>query len=325
MAAHHTPSARLISWAALTMIFAVTRLPMRWAVALGGGAGWLCSHVCPLRRGLVLRNLAIAFPGQSEAERRRLMRRCYRNFGRWAFETCFAGRVDTVKAGLVVEEEHRERLDRMLAECPGFIAVTGHLGSWEIGATHFAYMGIRLTAVVKPLHNGYMNDHIVRSRRRSGLKILFTNEGLTTAVTGRINRDEVVVIVSDQDARQAGTFVEFFGRPTSTPRGVAMFSVRSGRPILPVFTTRVRGNRHRMHYGEPIWPRDGEDIDQEVRRITQAYTRELEALVRRFPDQYFWFHDRWKTSPGMLKPKRLRRAGLASAQEVDTPEASPES
>ena len=310
MAAHHTPSARIVSWAALTLIFVVTRLPMRWAVALGGQIGWICSFILPLRRGLVLRNLKIAFPEMSGRERRALMRRCYRNFGRWAFETCFAGRVNTVKAGLIVEEEHPERLATLLREHPGFLAVTGHLGSWEIGATHFAYAGIKLTALVKPLHNGYLNEYIVRSRKESGLKILFTSNLLSTAVTERINRDEVVVLVSDQDAREFGTFVEFFGRLTSTPRGPAMFALRTNRPILPVFTTRVRGNLHRMHYGEPIFPPEGGDVDAAVQQITQAYTRELEALIRRFPDQYFWFHDRWKTPPEKLRAKRRRRAGL---------------
>jgi KDO2-lipid IV(A) lauroyltransferase len=292
--------------------FLATRLPLRCGVALGAALGWFASWAVPVRRSVVRENLKMAFPEMTDRERRRLTGRIYANVGRMVAESLHIPRLDTVKRGLVSDQAGFERVERLISEHGGFVVFTGHLGSWELGGAHFARRGLPISAIAKPLHNGYLNDYIRRTREGAGLRIFFTSRDLRHEMIEGLRRGEIVTLLADQDARQFGVFVEFFGRPASTPRGPAMYALRAGKPILPVFIVRTRGIHHRILYGEPICPSsDPPDFDRAVQELTQASVRQLEEAVRAHPDQYFWLHRRWKTQPSMLKPKRHRRAGLA--------------
>ena len=313
MAAHYTVRARLAAWVLISIEWIISRLPLRWAIGLGGAIGWVAGPLRPPRSRVVDENLARAFPEMSPCGRRRLRRRFFVHFGRWIFENFHSGRLDAAARDPFVAEEGRENRDLAVGdgEGGGIIVVTAHLGSWELMGMHFAREGFAISAVAQPLHNGHLNDHVARVRERGGLRIIFTKTEMTPVITERLAKGEVVGFLADVDSRQFGTFVEFFGQLASTPRGPAMYALRTGRPILPVFTVRERGTEHRLIYGEPIRPpRDVEDFDRAVRDITQAFTRQLEAVIRRFPEQYFWVHRRWKTRPEDIKPKRRRRAGL---------------
>ncbi|MDH3224235.1 MAG: lysophospholipid acyltransferase family protein, partial [Gemmatimonadota bacterium] len=107
-----------------------------------------------------------------------------------------------------------------------------------------------------------------------------------------------VGILGDQDARKAGIFVDFFGRPASTARGPAVLSLRAGAPLVLAVAIREEGAKPRYSvYFEPLdQPRTG-NLDRDVATLTQAYTHRLEAFIRRYPEQYFWLHRRWKTPP----------------------------
>lgn len=313
MSARHTVGARLVHWLTAAAEFPLTRLPLPWAIRIAEAMGRVVGILLPLRRRVALANLAAAFPEKPPRERRRILRRAYVNHARALVEIVNLPRLSRVCAQRVTEE-HPDRVNHLCAEHGGFIVVTGHVGSWEVGGALNAQRGLRLTAIAKPLHNGYLNDHIRRQREQAGIEILFTGSDLSHAIGERLRAGRIVIFLADQDARQFGVFVDFFGRPASTPRGAALWALRTGKPILPVFTLCEPGLRHRVIYGEPIHPPPAAaDHNQAIREITQAFTRQLEAIVRRAPDQYFWFHRRWKTQPHMLKPKHLRRAGLAAA------------
>lgn len=308
---HATLGARLSCWLMISVEFALTRFPMPVSVAIGGGFGRLMGWVLPFRGAIVTENITNAFPDLSPREVKRLRRKFYVHFGRWIAETCFMGRISSTDQSKIFIEENEAVLERMPDVNHGLIVMMGHMGSWELMGAHFAQRDYRISAVAKPLHNPYYNEHLTKSRAKAGVEILFTATDELREIPDRLNRGEVVSFLCDQDARQFGTFVDFLGRPASTHRGPAMHSLRTGKPILPMFTIRERGATHRIIYGEPIFPPEApEDIDIAVRDLTQAFTRQLEAVVRRYPDQYFWIHRRWKTQPEDLKPKRRKRAGL---------------
>ncbi len=312
MSARHTFSARVTSWGVIGLGRLVTLLPRRWAIALGGGVGWLMSWICPIRQGVMRENLIAAFPEMTPRARRRLQRRFWVSFGRWALEQFYSTRPGILAQSIFVAEEGREHRDWILSLNRGFVVATGHLGNWELMGAHFAAEGLKICVVAKPLHNGYLNDHIVRSRGRVGLHVILTGRETSQEAIERIRAGEIVTFLPDQDAREFGTFVEFLGRPASTHRGAAMCAIRAGVPMFPVFSVRERGIHHRILCGEPIMPPESpEDIDRAVQEMMQAFTRQLAAAIRRFPEQYFWLHRRWKTRPEMVRPKRRRRAGLA--------------
>ncbi|MBN1476301.1 lysophospholipid acyltransferase family protein [Candidatus Sumerlaeota bacterium] len=311
MAAHFTLKRRITASLVIALECLGTLLPMRWAVAIGAGIGWIAGHVVPVRRRVVDENLRAAFPDLAPRDRRRLCRDFYVHFGRWCVEYLFISRGSAIRRGVTFTEEGQERRDALLAEGKGFITVTGHMGSWELMGMHFAHEGHPITVLAKPLHNGYLNRHVTRSRARSGLEVIFTGTDMSRQISERLGRGKILCFLADQDSRQFGTFVEFMGRPASTPRGPAMYALRAGCPLFPVFTFRERGLRHRVIFGEPIRPpSDPINTDQAIQEMMQAYTRQLEAVIRRQPEQYFWVHRRWKTRPEDIRPKRRKRAGL---------------
>lgn len=288
----------------------VTRLPVEWSVGLGGFLGRVFHRLTGIRRALVREQIALAFPEKSPAEVRSLARRTYVEAGRSLFENFHLACRDPLRhtTFTVHGDEHLARL-RVRRE--GFIVVTGHVGNWELMGAHFARGGLPLHVIARPLHNDYIDRHVVKTRREAGLRVIPSHGVPIHDLAQLIRRGAVVVFVFDQDARQHGTFVEFLGRLASTPRGAALLALRTRCPILPAYALRQRGSRHEIYLFPPLIPLESPpDIDRAVQALTQRFTRCLEAVVRRAPEQYFWLHDRWKTPPAMVRPKRRRRAGL---------------
>ena len=113
-------------------------------------------------------------------------------------------------------------------------------------------------------------------------------------------------MVGDQDAGPRGLFVDFFGRPASTFKSIALLSLNYQAPIFVFGAARVgEPMRYRVYLEDLILPEDYASHPDAPRAITERYTRALERLVRRHPEQYFWLHRRWKHQP---KPKEARRA-----------------
>ena len=102
-------------------------------------------------------------------------------------------------------------------------------------------------------------------------------------------QNRILGLVSDQDAKQRGVFVDFFGVPASTPKGAALFHLKSQAPIMLGACVQTGFQRYRIELVPVI------ASNQNVKDITQAYTTLLEKFIRQFPEQYFWFHRRWKT------------------------------
>jgi len=112
-----------------------------------------------------------------------------------------------------------------------------------------------------------------------------------------LERGECVAIVSDQNAGRRGVFVDFFGRPTSTPQGPAAIALKRNVPIVLMFALRKKGGRHRVILERFPDSTQFSSGAEGVRAATQLYTRRLEYYVRRYPEQWLWLHRRWKSSP----------------------------
>jgi KDO2-lipid IV(A) lauroyltransferase len=111
-------------------------------------------------------------------------------------------------------------------------------------------------------------------------------------VLSALKRNRCVALLIDQDAHEDGAFVPFFGRPASTPRGPAVFHLRTGAPLVFARSIRLPGERYRIHC-----TRLNTDGITDPDRITALMTEELEAAIRETPEQWFWMHRRWKTLP----------------------------
>jgi KDO2-lipid IV(A) lauroyltransferase len=193
-----------------------------------------------------------------------------------------------------VKLERFEEIDRLLREGKGVIVTIGHLGNWELIGLAVTMAGYRLNSLARPVENPWVDRYLNRFRTQTGQEIISKYHALGRMVR-TIQRNELLVVQIDQDARHSGVYVEFFGRPASTHRGPAVLALKYGTPIVVANIFR-EGDVHRCIVSEPIFPEAFRAHEDPVKALTQAYTAKFEEFVRAHPEQWFWVHDRWKTA-----------------------------
>lgn len=174
----------------------------------------------------------------------------------------------------------------------GLIVVIGHLGNWEIIGLAICKAGYPLNSLARPIENPWIDDYLTRFRTRTGQKIIPKRHAIGQMIRV-LQRNEILIVQVDQNAKSAGVMTDFFGRPASTHRSPAILSLKYGTPILVADIYRENG-RHHCVLSDPILPETYRDRPDPVAALTQAYTSRFEECVRAHPEQWFWVHDRWK-------------------------------
>lgn len=266
-----------------------------------------------LRRRVVEDNLRRAFPGADGAWLEEVARGAYRHLGREAAAMLRLARLDPAAVVARTIPRGWEELQGALAEGNGAILFTGHYGNWEIAAATVASRGVPVAAIVRRQGNARVDRRLDETRRRLGIETVSQREA-PSRIPRILRRNGVVGIVGDQDARGAGILVPFFGRPASTHRGPALFALRFGAPVFACVARRLPGPgvRYEVSGSRVEVPRTG-DLDADVRTLTERLTARLEAEIRVAPEQYFWFHRRWKSAPGGEQP--MAGEGMAGPSE----------
>jgi len=281
-------------------------LPYETACQVAAGLAWLAYHVDRRHRLVAAENLRHAFPGRySEAELDALVRAVYRHFCTLVVDIIRLPRKlqpNTWRRHVHMDEPHWSRL--VLSGRP-LLIVTGHFGNWEMGGYAIGLLGIRSCAVARPLDNPFLDDYLRRFRERTGQKLL-AKKGDFDQMEAILAHGGVLATLGDQDAGERGLFVDFFGRPASTHKAIALLALEHKVPAVVVGVAKVGSNplRYEAIIEDVILPEEHEGKPDAVRAMTQRFTTALERLVRRHPEQYFWLHRRWKHQPKARKPRK---------------------
>jgi KDO2-lipid IV(A) lauroyltransferase len=192
-----------------------------------------------------------------------------------------------------VELRGGEHLDKAAAHGRGVLLLSAHLGNWELLAPSHTLTGLPLSIVVRPLDHPLLGRLADRYRRRGGVELIAKRRALR-GILEALGRGRMVGVLLDQNASRAeGVFAPFFGEPASTSRALAVISLRTGAPVVPVFIRRLPRGRHVVEFeAELPQPPDGD-----VGAFTSTFNRSIEAAIRRAPEQWFWMHKRWRTRP----------------------------
>ena len=179
----------------------------------------------------------------------------------------------------------------------GAILVTPHFGTFELLGSTLCRLGIPLVAVMRPLDNEKLNNVLGQTRAVTGLRLL-DHQGMTEEAQKILPAGTPVCFIADQDAGKKGYFVEFFGRPASTYKSIALLAVQYNLPVICGSAARIgRGFRYRLECDDLIRPEDWAAADNPALWITERFSRAMETAIRRHPEQYLWFHRRWKNQP----------------------------
>ncbi len=297
-----TLSHRLEYAGARVAVFALGLVGWRAASWVGGLIARLVYKPIGIRRGVVERQIAAAFPELTPAEVEQVARRSYDSLGRTSIETAVLPGASRAEVLARVERvEGWELVEAALAKGNGLLIVTGHLGNWEFGGAYFAARGVAIDVVTRGMANPIFDAYITRTRRQIGMEVIHDKDAVRR--TPRSLRDNhAIAFVSDHDALGlASTFVPFFGRPAKTPRGPAVFALRFEVPTVFVGVLRQPSGRYAILI-EPVEVERTGDRDVDIDAIVLRYTQILERLVREYPAQYFWQHRRWRRQPPDTPP-----------------------
>jgi KDO2-lipid IV(A) lauroyltransferase len=278
------------------------------ALALARGLAWLAYHLDRRHRLVAIDNLRHAFGHLDAPALDRLVGACYLHFMTMVVEMIRVPRVlHRSNVHDYVRHAHPNDLGQLLAWAHGdrpTLVLTGHFGNWEILSYVTGQAGVRGGIVARRLDNVYLDRFLARFRRNTGLTVLDKSVDYPR-IKDILSRCGNLGMVGDQDAGPRGLFVDFFGRPASTFKSIALLSLEYGAPILVLGAARVgHPMQYRIYFEDIILPEDYAARSDAARAITERYTAALERMVRRHPEQYFWLHRRWKHQPLVKKGRR---------------------
>jgi KDO2-lipid IV(A) lauroyltransferase len=265
-------------------------------------AGWLASlayRIDRRHRQVAHENLRHAFAGQfTDGEYDVLVRDVYRHFCRVVIEIVHLPRRmhwNNWRRHFQLRDGRRT-VEALLSGRPLMI-VTGHFGNWELAGYALGLLGFTTHAIARPLDNPYLDRFLRRFRESTGQKILNKN-GDFQEIQAVLDRCGVLATLGDQDAGQRGPFVNFFNRPASTHKAIALLSLEHRVPLLVTGTPNLgEPMRYAVVAEDLIVPEEYDGRPDAVRAMTQRFTSALERIIRPYPAQYFWLHRRWKHQP----------------------------
>jgi Kdo2-lipid IVA lauroyltransferase/acyltransferase len=286
-------------WAALAAPWALLRaLPLERAVRAGAAVGSLAMAFDRVNRRIAVRNLDIAFPERSPAERIAILRRTYCNFGRMAAEWVHFFELTPANIERYVSYDGRENWDEAirLSAGRGILVLTGHFGNFELLSVGHSVHGNRLAIVQRPNRNPII-DRAVAARRQHYGNLTLARKGAARDLMRLLRDDWMVAVPLDLDVRR-GVFVDFFTLKASTSEALARVAMATGAPVLPAFMVREGATtRHRITILPVIETVRDSNRAAAVLANTQHYTNTIETMIRRYPDHWNWIHRRWKTRP----------------------------
>ncbi len=282
---------RLLGWL-------LVRIPRGWLDAFGAALGTLV-WALGIRRRVVLENLRLAFPEKTEAERRGIARRTYRNLGQMIPDFLRVPFLPRDEIERMFVYEGWDALEAARAQGEGVIACTGHFGNFDLLAAAHTLKGVPITMISRQMGRSGANDLWRAIRRRSGVEELVVTKGSTLAAAARsVKAGRVLGYVIDQNQPlRHAIFPSFFGVPAATASTPAVLAMRSGAAVVFCLSVPLGDGRHKVIIEGPLAPRDTGDRDHDVLAFMQDLNDRLERWIRVYPDRWYWLHRRWKTRP----------------------------
>lgn len=265
---------------------------MRWGVRLGR----LAYHVARRQRRYARRNLRLAYgDALTLREQNDLTRRVFENFGKTLIDfLCTPAVSREAVDDLVAGVEGWEWVEAAQREGRGIIILTAHLGNWEFLGRWLVTQGLSLTAVAREPEDAAFASYIRQLREKGGGYAVLNKGASARGLLAKLKQGEGVVILPDQNS--GDVFVPFFGVPAGTVAGPASLALHTGALLLPFYCLREPDDRYRMLFLPPIPVEPTGDREADVVRIMTEANRVLETVIRQYPDQWLWLHNRWKSA-----------------------------
>jgi|DewCreStandDraft_4_1066084.scaffolds.fasta_scaffold66893_2 KDO2-lipid IV(A) lauroyltransferase len=288
---------RLIYVAVKAMIIISNLIPRGAWLALCGFLGALGYYLASQSRKITVENLKRAYPDQNIKQIKKLAKRVFVMLGRNAGDVLRAYPLtEFSKFEEIRDIEGVQYVERAYRQGQGVLFLTAHLGAFELIATEMAFRGYKPLVIGTAMKDERLTQLLWSQRSKLGATAIERGKE-TVRLMKALKGGGTVAILIDQDTKVKSVFVDFFGQSCATPIGAAMLALRTGAAVVPVFIhLGANGKQQIRCYPEMQLIRTGNEAE-DIRLNTQAFTAVIEQEVRKYPEQWLWMHERWKTRP----------------------------
>jgi KDO2-lipid IV(A) lauroyltransferase len=279
--------------------------PLKTVQRIGSWAGEFVGMKVGYRRSVTMDNLRNAFPDADQTKLENIMRGAFRSVGTALFEFVYFPRMTTAAINQVISIENPELINEAYARGKGVILLTAHFGNWEMLAQSIPVItGIPVFVIVKPQANTRIDSRINRWRSMFGNSVV-PMESAVRELLKVLREKKVVGLVADQTASKESISVPFFGREVPTFEGPAMFSLKTGAPLLLGLAVRGGDGHYNVRFYEVPSDDLAEYTKENVAELTKRHVALTESVIRQHPEQWMWMHKRWKHVPSRVPSGKL--------------------
>ena len=284
-----------------SLVARVVPLPVLSGAAFGVGSS--LASAMKQNRSMVMRHLQRVDPSLSGKRLHVATQQAFASYTRYYLETF---RLTSLSKQQIAQGHHVEGFQHIKdssSKGKGTILALPHMGGWEWSGRWLIDQGYQLTAVVERLENTKLFEWFVEMRSKYGVNVIALTDDAGIAVGKALRDNHVVSLLCDRDipkdGQRTGVQVQFFGETTTVPAGPAFFALRTGAQLLPMATFFTPGaNGHKSVVRPALVVERQGSLREDVARITQVLTTEIESLIRQAPEQWHLFQPNWPSDPG---------------------------
>ena len=272
---------------ALSLIFSL--LPRKFTLLLGRNIG-LFLYLIPFRKKVARKNIDIVFKRKNEIEKEWILLNCYKHYG--MVLTDFLSQQSINKYNLKDYFVFREEDKRNLVKARGGCILSAHIGNWEMILPAMGLNNIKMDTVVMRQKNKAANDFYLKLRSFENINLIY-KDGALKSLYESISHGRMIGLASDQNARQGGLKINFFGEIASFPKGAGKFHHKTSCKLFIVFCILRSDFKYHIYTKEITIDTKDKSEDEMIKDIVRIYADDLSLKIQQHPEQYFWFHKKW--------------------------------
>jgi KDO2-lipid IV(A) lauroyltransferase len=296
------------------LVFIARIVPRKILLSIASFLGTIGFYASGRYRNVAFKNLKMTYGNAlSHEEMVQITKTVFRTFSKSfvaEFPWSASASKEVLKQLVHLRPQDRAILDHVLSQNRGMIVTTAHFGNFELLGPRFQADGYKIAVVVRNDQNSALAETINDVRRHS--YDVIPRGQAARQVIKKLRAGWVVAMLPDQ--KSDDLLLTFFGLPTGTVAGPAVMSLRTGTPIVPLYCVRQPDDTHEIVVGTPIYPVSTADADSDIRKIMSEVNDSIEDIVRKYPGQWLWLHDRWRNVPEMI----AKEAAAAGQDEMVT-------
>ena len=273
---------------------------------LGIGIGNLAYHVLRKDRGIVIKQLKLIYPELKDLECEKWTKECFQHFGQMLFEFLCLPQIINDQENLIRVENEAALMNAVTAG-KGVILLGMHMGNWELITAYAKRTGLFMTAATANFPDQRINQLMISQRKLENMEIMPRGTGMSSRKLFRcLKNKNILILIIDQDTNVPSTWVPFFGIPSKTPVGASVFALKTGASVVSYNVIRENDGTFRLKFETlGIFGRNHPSMEQDIYSVTRKINQHLEQRIRENPQQWAWFHRRWRHRPSSEELEKM--------------------